>query len=352
MNTPDFFLEPMMTEQDSTYLVRQRIENLREVVGASVDEILELQSLEHQYRQELLDIEAMPKNLGVTSRIQHFIAAIEGKRVNRKDYDIYDGGEIPEEYSNLNEVFIELLKECWLNPKSVKVLSPDKKQIFWKGKRKSVSIYDVFQKEFISEVYFRCVNLSQSPLYGAIQDFLAESFELPHEISLKFTDKTACFIIPLTQFSDFPKRYHNVENRVGYIQVSFVLPKYAQERRRFFKKGGNIGEFQQFLSDCGTNLPDNWQNFLDKLSEQGSLRLYREALVLEKETEISGYFLNVKRGYKNGQWFSKTFIENIIRKRLKKEEGIITRSVLLPFTQYPEWMRKVGGIVIEKISNK
>ncbi len=80
--------------EDSFFLVRQRIENLREKIGITVDESLELRGLESMVE----DAQGLiPEDLGIAGKTDKLMSALESKRVDRYLDEPYDGGEIDDD---------------------------------------------------------------------------------------------------------------------------------------------------------------------------------------------------------------------------------------------------------------
>ncbi len=385
-----------VAEMDSLYLIRQRVENLREQIGLSFDEALELQNLEGLFAGEE---RAAPYNLGVADKKDQLISALEGKRDDRYEDEEYAGGEDEKEsVSSVNEYYQNLLGESRLNLKSIKILTSERRPVPYrsKGKIRPITIFDLYQtaprkysfhqylaaiwqipeeeakKQFealssskqwslkeqwekyleerkdktpspFQKVLMECHNLVTSPIYDEMETLGEEKYLLKRGYELKFTDKTAVFLIPISEFEDIPAK-----RAAGhYLQVAFTLPEYAHERKRFFRKGGSIKELSTFLEYLGITLSEKQTGFLNELSESNALRLYREVLELPDRDEIRAYFLNIRSGYGN-----KGSIVNLIRDRLNNNENAIVKFVSQFTHWFPEWMRKIGGIVIEEKEGK
>lgn len=317
----DNLLEVHLSAQDSLYLIRQRIDNLRQKIKISFDELLEFEELLNI--TEVFDSDELPKNLGIPSKIDKFIAALESKRVNRYNSEEYDGGDIGNaEESNIDQYYHNLLKESWLNKKSVKILSAKKTTVFYNSsKYKKVTVFDIFEKSSIHQVLQRCAELVISPIYDGMASIGNEQYSLSYGIELRFTDKTAIFTIPLEQFFDLPKtsKKRDINETPAYIEVAFILPFYSHEKKRYFKKGATLEDVCKYLEKAGGDLPANWIDFLYTLKENRLLRIYWEMFDNRDDKKVRAYFLNITGGYQNGQWFSKQYIENCLRKRLKKD---------------------------------
>ena len=154
-NTPDEFFpdsassespvpvghELDLADSGTQYLIRQRIENLREQIGLTVDEMSELRELETLMKPYEEERAAIPEGLGVPSREDQFVAALEAKRANRRDDAEYAGGEIEEQEepaeSSVNQWHQNLLRESRLNLKSFALLSPDRKPVLSARKREA-----------------------------------------------------------------------------------------------------------------------------------------------------------------------------------------------------------------------
>ncbi len=391
-----------VSEMDSLYLIRQRVENLREQIGLTFDEVLELQNLEGLF---VGDERAAPYNLGVADKKDQLISALEIKRDDRYHEEEYSGGDVEDEEESVcsvNQYYQNLLKKSRLNLKSLKILTSDRGPVPYrsKGKIRPMTIFDLFQtapkkysfpqylastwqlseeaakKQFealssskqwslkeqweqyleerkdktpspFQQVLMYCHDLVMSPIYDEMETLGEEKYLLKRGHELKFTDKTAIFLIPLSEFEGIPAKHDAGQAR--YLQVAFTLPEYAHEKKRFFKKGGSIKELSTFLERLGVPLSEKQTGFLTELGNQNVLRLYREVLELPDRDEIRAYFLNIRSGYGN---YGKGSIVNLIRDRLNNNESAIVRFVSQFTHWFPEWMRKIGGIVIEEREGK
>ena len=389
-NMPDM---NVLRDQDSLYLIRQRIENLREKVAMTFNEAIELQELENLTRQSEND--AIPQNLGVASKRDKLFAALEAKRTNRYQ-DSYDGGEIEDSVSSENQSYQKLLEKSRLNAKSIQVLSSDKKAIS-NGKR-PLSIFDLYDtglaklsfEQFLAKnwkmneravekhlmqtpntnlwslksewgkylderqkkspspyqkILIRCRELVTSPIYDGMKEIREEQFALACGIEFRLTDLTAEFTIPISEFFDVPQKHLQMDNSAAFIQIAFTLPKCAQEKKRFFKKYGTVKELTTYLARMEVFLSEKQMMFLNTLEQNGVLRLYREVLELPTEDRIRGYFLNIRKGF---QRWTKGFLQECIMQRLQQEKNILIRQVTSLSTWYPEWMQKIGGFIIER----
>ncbi|NUM35530.1 MAG: hypothetical protein HUU50_13370 [Candidatus Brocadiae bacterium] len=390
-----------VSEQDSLYLIRERIENLREQIGLTFDEVLELQNLENIIRIEG-DAEA-PANLGIASKTDQLISALEEKRDDRYGNEIYTGGEDEEEsVSSVNQYYQNLLKASRLNLKSIALLTAEKRPVPYYANRKyrAMSAFDLYQtapkkylfhqylgflwqvsedeakKQFealssskqwklkeqweqyleerkdktpspYQQVLMHCHDLVTSPIYEGMETLSEEKYRMKGGYDLKFTDKTAIFLIPLSEFEDIPAK--RTAGQAQYLQVAFTLPEYAHEKKRFFRKGGSIKEFSTFLERLGVSLSEKQTGFLMELGNENALRLYREVLELPDRDEIRAYFLSIRSGYGN---YGKGAIVNLIRDRLNNNENATIRFVSEFTHWFPEWMRKIGGIVVEEKEGK
>lgn len=392
----------LLSEQGSLYLIRQRVENLREKIGLTFDEILELENLEGLFVGEE---RAAPYNLGVADKKDQLVSALETKRDDRYHEEEYSGGEVEDEeesVSSVNHYYQSLLKEGRLNLKSIKILTSDRRPVPYssKGKIRHITIFDLFQtaprkytfnqylasiwqvseeeakKQFealssskqwslkeqweqyleerkdktpspYQQVLMYCHDLVTSPIYDEMETLGEERYRMKSGYEMKFTDKTAIFLIPLSEFQIIPLKQSPGAAR--YLQVAFTLPEYAHEKKRFFRKGGSIKELATFLDRLGVTLSEKQTGFLNDLSENNALRLYREVLELPDRDEIRAYFLSLRSGYGN---YAKGSIVNLIRDRLNNNENAIVRFVSQFTHWFPEWMRKIGGIVIEEREGK
>ncbi len=392
----------LLSEQGSLYLIRQRVENLREQIGLTFDEALELQNLEGLF---VGDERAAPYNLGVADKKDQLISALEIKRDDRYHEEEYSGGEVEDEeesVSSVNQYYQSLLKEGRLNLKSIKILSADRRPVPYrsKGKIRHITIFDLYQtaprkcsfnqyiasiwqipeeeakKQFealssskqwslkeqweqyleerkdktpspYQQVLMYCHDLVTSPIYDEMETLGEERHRMKGGYELSFTDKTAIFLIPLSEFQIIPLK--QASDTARYLQVAFTLPEYAHEKKRFFRKGGSIKELSIFLEHLGITLSEKQTWFLNELSESNALRLYREVLELPDRDEIRAYFLSLRSGYGN---YAKGSIVNLIRDRLNNNENAIVRFVSQFTHWFPEWMRKIGGIVIEEREGK
>lgn len=380
--------------EDSLLLVRWEVDNLRQKIGKSIDEIIKLRELE-AIVSAYDDGEAIPENLGKPSKSDTFISSLETKRTDLYQNQPYDGGNAEVSDSSINQYYTGLFQDSYLNIKSLEVLSAEKKPIVYQnGKVSKVTLFDCFKnmpkltfEEYLakvwkvaekevheklkmlsealqrklkenwrkyleerqrrspapfSEVIQRCKQLAESPIYEGKKEIGREYWMLEYGIELRFTDETAVFTIPIEQFDDIPRKsekYH-----IAYLQVSFVLPLYAREKQRFFKKGGKLKEFQAMLEGMEADIDEKWLNFLTTLASEGALRLYREVLEKPDHDRIRGYFLSISSGV-NG--FSKSYLTKILRNYLSTKEKIHVRNVSQFQPWFPEWMRKIGGIIIE-----
>lgn len=336
-----------LSEYDPMYLIRQHVENLREEIGLSLDGIIELQELEAIIKEYEDDLAAIPNNLGVPGKTDQFIAALEAKRVNRIDDALYDGGDIDDEYlSGIDQHYQKLFKESWLNVKSLKILSSPNTPPG--DNKKMLSLFDLYDRESFHKVFRRCQEIAVSPIYDDMETLGDEHYRLQYGCEMRFTDKTAIFTIPIEQFFDIPRADNKAAiAEPAFIQVSFVLPEYAHERKRFFRKGGSVKEFSAYLERLAVVLSERQRQFLDILVEHGSLRLYREVLELPDRDEIRGYLFNVRSGYER---YSKGQIFKHLRKRLDEYGNLNIKTVTHLHTRYPEWMRKIGGFIVEEIN--
>lgn len=389
-----------LIEHDSLYLIKQRIENLREQIGLSFNESLELQELENSINT-LDDFNDFPVDLGIPTRTDRIIAALEAKRVNRYDDTEYDGGEVNEEdevmESNIGQTYQALLKESTINVKSLKLLAANKKPIrYQNGKWKNLSVFDIFESappklkfiEFLAKVWdlgevkslrrlenetpesqykhreewqkylherklyspfpfqqliFRCRDFVTSPIYNDMQEIREEQYRLKNDVEMKFTEKTIVFTIPVMEFSDIPQKYCPYNHKVAFVEIAFILPEYAFKRKYYFRKGED--QFVEYLNQLEISLTEKQREFLHDLLRIGSLRVYREVLKLPNRNEIRGYFFNVRKGYKQ---YSKKQIRDFMIDRFKKETQLNIRRVTILSNHYPEWMRKLGGFIIEE----
>ena len=390
-----------LTNQGTMYLIKQRIENLREQIGATAEEVLELQELEKLMKPYEEDRAALPEGLGIPSKTDQFIAALESKRVSRYSDTEYDGGEVDEEdepsESSVNQWYQKLLKASKLNLKSITLLSTDRKPLVHQnGKARQVTLFDLYATlppkytfaNFLAKLYqmtedqalaklqtaaeqdqyalqqqwqnyledrklnapspfqkilFRCQQFVTAPIYDGLTELQDEHYQLTDGAEFRFTDKTIVFTIPFTEFEDIPKKSATLE-QPGFLEVAFILPEYAHDRKRFFRKNGTVGEFCLYLNHLGVELSEKQQKFLNDLAANKSLRLYHEILELPDRDEIRGYFLNILKSYET---YSPQWIKKCIRERLKQEDRINVYQVTNFSTQFPEWMRKIGGIVVE-----
>ncbi len=388
---------------DSLYLIRQRIENLREQIGLTFDEVLELQNLENIIRAEG-DAES-PGNLGIASKTDQLISALEEKRDDRYEDEEYAGGEVEDEeesVSSVNEYYQNLLKGSRLNLKSITLLSVERRPVPHRsnGKYRAMTVFDLYQtaprkysfpqylsatwqlpeneakkhletlssskqwhlkeqwEQYLEErkdktpspyqkVLIQCHDLVTSPIYDEMDILGEEKYLLKRGYELRFTDKTAVFLIPISEFEDIPAK--QAAGQIKYLQVAFTLSEYAHEKKRFFRKGGSIKEFSLFLDHLGVSLSEKQTGFLMELGNQNALRLYREVLELPDRDEIRAYFLSIRSGYRN---YAKGSLVNLIRDRLNNNENAIVRFVSQFTHWFPEWMRKIGGIVIEEKEGK
>ena len=390
-----------LTNQGTMYLVKQRIENLREQIGASAEEVLELQELEKLMKPYEDDRAALPEGLGIPSKTDQFIAALEGKRVNRYADSEYDGGEVDEDdemsESSVNQWYQKLLKQSRLNLKSIALLSTDRKPLYHQhGKARPVTLFDLYEtlppkytfEKFLAKLYqmteeqalatfqkisepdqyavqqqwqsyledrklrapspfqkllLRCQDFVTSPIYDGMTELKDEHYQLTNGVEFRFTDKTIVFTIPFTEVEDIPKKPTILETP-EFLEVAFILPEYAHDRKRFFKKNGTVAEFCLYLQHLGVELSEKQTQFLNNLATSGSLRLYHEILELPDRNEIRGYFLNIPKSYAA---YPPLWLRKCIRERLKQEDRINVHQVTNFSTQFPEWMRKIGGIVVE-----
>lgn len=394
-----------LTDRGTMYLIEQRVENLREAIGLSLDELFELRELERTIKLHEEDKAAVPEGLGVPSKEQQFIAALEAKRTERYSDAQYDGGDIDEademSESSVNQYYQKLLQDSRLNLKSIALLSPDKKPIWYatNGKTKSLTLFDLYQKlppkqtfpQFLAsqwqvsesqataalpkiseakqyelkqrwlqyletrtlnspsplqQVLFRCKNFVTSPIYDDMEETGDEHYRLANGAEFRFTDKTSVFTIPMAQLEDIPRKQAMPVplQDIGFITVAFILPEYAHERKRYFKKNGTVAELVKYLSRLGVELVEKQTQFLNDLAADGVLRLYHEVLELPDRNEIRAYFLNVRKNFR--EW-NKRLIEKCLCDRLQQEPLLITRQVTQLSTWFPEWMRKIGGIIVE-----
>lgn len=389
-----------LEQEDSLYLIRQRVQNLREAIGLTLDEIEELSDLENVLRVHD-DSDSIPENLGMPGTIDQLMAALESKRIDKYEDEEYAGGDIEENeesVSSVNQYYQKLFEESWLNPNSILVLDQNKKPIAGRHKGKKISIFDLYQgsppkytfSQFLVQIWkiaeneaaerfgkeskvnqwklkerwenhledreltlpspyqqvlFRLNDLATSPIYDEMQGNPNEHYTWPCGYGLRFTDKTAIFTFPLSECSDIPKKSRSGNEKAAFVQVSFLLPEYAHERKRFFRKGGTVEELIVYLKRLGVEFSEKQSQFLRDLVTNGALRLYHELLELPDRNEIRGYFLNVQKGLGA---YSRQYIGQCIRDRLKQEKRIVIRQVKPYSTWFPEWMRKIGGIIIEE----
>ena len=397
-------------DQGELYLIRQRIDNLRQQVMLSVDELMELHELEGFYAVFSEDEEAVPHDLGIPSNTDRLIAALEGKRVNRYNDEEYDGGDPDEEdesVSSINRYHQELFQKSRLNLKSLNLLSAEKKPIWnnhngngnGNGNGKKLMVYDLYElappkftfpqylmhlwqkpeneamdalkklspvkqwelqeqwKKYLQDrenktpapfqqMLLRLRDLTVSPIYDDMQEIGDEHYRLSNGIELRFTDKTGIFTIPMSEFDDIERKPVD-SHRLGqaaFLQGALTLPEYAHDRKRFFRKNGTVEELTRYLGKLGVDFSSKQVTFLNDLVRHGALRLYREVLELPDRDEVRGYFLNVRKGFQN---YNRGYIRHCIRERFQESDRVLVRQVTQFSTWYPEWMRKLGGLIVE-----
>ncbi len=196
------------------------------------------------------------------------------------------------------------------------------------------------------KILLRCRDIATSPIYDTMQETTSENYILENGIEMKFTDKTAIFCIPIKEFADIPRKEDApVESPIAFLRIAFTLPEYAHERKRFFRKGGTVQEFARYVERLDSALSEKQQKFLNDLVESSTLRIYREVLELPDTNEVGGYFLNISKGYDK---FSKSYLESCIQDFFKKQKNIVIREVTRLQTWFSDWMRKIGGFIIEE----
>ena len=390
--------ESVLTMQGDLYLIKQRIENLQVQIGLSFDEILELADLQ-SFVSTLETETEIAYDLGIPSKIDQFIASLEAKRVNRYENGQYDGGDIEDEDSSVNQFYQTLFQESILNVKSIKLLSKQKTPIrYWNGRE--LKLFDLFETaspklslyQFVSrywniseegakkkweestpvaqyelkekweaymenrtlntpsplhQVLIRCNELACSPVYEEMEITGEERYRLKTGWEFRFTDKTAQFLFPLTQFNDIQKK--NRRDDAVYLSVAFTLPKYAHEQKRFFRKGGTVSELCLYCQKLGIELSLPQIKYLEQIVSRSVLRLYREVLELPDRNEIRGYFLNFRTGVAG---YTKGNLAECLRQFFRKCDGVNVKSVSRITPWYPEWMRKIGGIIVEEKEGK
>lgn len=401
IKTPETKLHDLnqLTEVPSDYLIQQRIENLREKIDKSFEEVLELRKLEKEHASDNVD------HCNIPTKTQQFIAALEEKRTGIYNDQKYDGeNSLDAEYS-VNTFYMKLFEKSYLNPKSFAVLSKEYQPLYIQtehGKNKRLSIFDLFttnnrklgfekylamiweidevavkiklqtlsarrtwqlREEWQSylddiaasrqspyqQLLIHCKDVIASPIYEGLQEQKEDTYLVANKYHMRFTNKTAVFTIPISEFVSIPQNPCGLAPE--YISFAVVLPEYAQEKKRFFRKGGDISGLINFIGFTGHELPEKWCKFLQQLQNSQSIRVYHEVLEHDSKRQIRGYFISIKDiTQKTPEGFTvypKEYLYKVLRKQLQHENCTV-KEVSDLHEQYPEWMRKIGGLLVEE----
>ncbi|BBM87090.1 hypothetical protein [Candidatus Uabimicrobium amorphum] len=388
-----------LAEMPSDYLIQQRIENLREKIDKSFEEVLELKRLENKYGNKEIGHKSAP------TKTQHFISALEEKRTGIYKNQQYDGENSLDTQCSVNRYYMSLFNKSYLNVKSFVVLSKESKPLYVQtesGKSKQLTIFDLFAtnnrklgfEEYLAMIWdtdentakaklqnissshawqlkkewqsylddirtsrqspyqkllILCKDIITSPIFKDMQKLEEDTYLVRQKYRMRFTDKTAVFTIPMSEFEGIPQNVSALNPT--HISFAMVLPKCAQEKKRFFRKGGCLNELINFVAFTGYELPEKWCNFLQQLKDNQFMRIYHENLEYGGKRQIRGYFINIKdvtrQTEKGRSAYPKEYLYRLLRKQLQQENCIV-KEVSHLHEGYPEWMRKIGGLLVEE----
>lgn len=391
----DGLSDTILTNQSSHYLIKLRVENLQEKIDKSFDELIELQDIE----SILACFDTGEAHDPTPSLELRKLAILEARRVNlpdsassRFDDDVDDGT-----ISNMDSSYMELLKASWLNPKSIILITNQGKEVgkdvfrawnfyrifppnpprikfedwldqerkktgkqeysateLWQIKSRWLNYCEerVLHTSSCQQAVSRIIGAVTSPIYDGMTKTKKREFNLQDGIMLRETDKTFIFRIPFAEFADIPSANASayLTQYLAYLQVSFILPEYAQERTRYFtKKGACLKNYLAYLDNLEVTLSTPLRCQLETLSiKKKLLRVYRECFISNDGYDsISGYFISLPQNTS----FAK-LLETMRREIIQSHGKAIVRHVGLQSTWYPEWMRKLGGLIIDPIEEK
>ena len=393
-NIPDI---THLTEVPGDYLIRQRIENLREKIDKTVFEILELQKLEALSKEQ-----EIASNLGQPTKLQHLIAALEEKRTGMYKEQVYDGTPSQGSYYSVNNYYTKLFTNSFLNVKSFSVLSQDRKPIYTDSKKKRyLTIFDLFppntpklsftkyvaglwdideqsvqnklnqtssrsqwklreqwqshldesktsRMSLYQQLLILCKDIVTSPIFADIKQIDENTYAFYRNYQLRFTNKTAIFTLPISEFSFMASPCGYFPH---YISFAVVLPEAAQEKQRFFRKGGSLKGLINFFTFTGNELSPGWCNFLQQLQDMQVLRIYHEILECDGKQKVRGYFISLRDAKVNTEngitKYTKEYLYQLLSQQLQKENCIV-KEIMRFHKHYPQWMRNMGGLMIEE----
>lgn len=380
--------QKVLTKYQEAYLMKFRLENLYEKIDKTFDELLEV-----TYLEKILKECNLGESHDTTPSLElRKLAVLEASRVNMPNcidsrFDDLDDDIV----GNIDHNYIQLLNASWLNTKSVVLITNQGKEIgkevfkswnfykifpphppkfsldkwldlvkkrsgkqelsdtetyYWKEKWLSYQQERVLNPSSCQEVILHIKGIVTSPIYEDMIKTGKRQYQLKHGIQLKETDKTFVFTIPFHEFESIPNNAPSyLLKYLSNIQVAFILPEYAHERTRYFsKKGANLDNFFSYLNALDVGIPIEYLQHLRICHQRRLVRFYRECLRKSNTSDyVTGYFLAMPPniyGMFDKYWYP--YIKN---------SHAIWRRVSPIHDHYPEWMCKMGGVIIEPSQN-